>query len=54
MGKRKTVEQKRKEMLQRIRSSRLLDDDFMTKCFEENKEAIELVLLIVLEGGYSG
>ena len=36
-------------MLQRIRGFRLLDDDFMTKCFEENKEATELVLRIVLE-----
>lgn len=49
MGKRKTVEQKHEEMLQRIRGFRLLDDDFMTKCFEENKEATELVLRIVLE-----
>lgn len=32
-------------MLQRIRGFRLLDDDFMTKCFEENKEATELVLV---------
>ena len=49
LGKRKTVEQKHEEMLQRIRGFRLLDDDFMTKCFEENKEATELVLRIVLE-----
>ncbi len=35
-------------MLQRIRCFRLLDDDFMTKCFEENIEATELVLRIVL------
>lgn len=25
-----------------------MDDDFMTKCFEENIEAIELVLHIIL------
>lgn len=49
LGKRKTVEQKHEEMLQRIRGFRLLDDDFMTKCFEENKEATELVLRIVLD-----
>lgn len=49
LGKRKTVAQKHEEMLQRIRGFRLLDDDFMTKCFEENKEATELVLRIVLE-----
>ena len=36
-------------MLQRIRGFRLLDDDFMTKCFEENIEAAELVLRIVLD-----
>ena len=36
-------------MLQRIRGFRLLDDDFMTKCFEENIEATELVLRIVLD-----
>ena len=43
-----TAEQKYQEMLQRIRGFRLLDDDFMTKCFEENIEATELVLGIVL------
>ena len=36
-------------MLQRIRGFRLPDDDFMTKCFEENIEATELVLRIVLD-----
>lgn len=49
MGKLKTLEQKHEEMLQRIREFRLLDDDFMTKCFEDNKEATELVLRIVLD-----
>lgn len=49
MEKIKTAEQRHEEMLQRIRGFRLLDDDFMTKCFEENKEATELVLRIVLE-----
>lgn len=44
-----TKEQKHEEMLQRIRGFRLLDDDFMTKCFEENIEATELVLRIVLD-----
>lgn len=44
-----TKEQKQEEMLQRIRGFRLLDDDFMTKCFEENIEAAELVLHIVLD-----
>lgn len=48
MENRTREEQKREEMLQRIRGFRLLDDDFMTKCFEENTEAVELVLRIVL------
>ena len=43
-----TQEQKYQQMLQRISGFRLLDDDFMTKCFEENIEATELVLRIVL------
>lgn len=37
------------EDLQRLRGFRLLDDDFMTKCFEGSPECIELVLRIVLE-----
>lgn len=49
MIEKKTLEQKHEEMLQRIREFRLLDDDFMTKCFEKNKEATELVLRIMLE-----
>lgn len=43
-----TEERKYQEMLQRIRGFRLLDDDFMTKNFEEKIEATELVLCIVL------
>ena len=38
----------RPEDLQRIRGFRLMDDDFMSKCFEENIECTELVLQIVL------
>ena len=34
--------------LQRIRNMRLLDDDFMEKCFENNIECTELVIRIVL------
>ena len=48
MGNIMIEERKYQEMLQRIRGFRLLDDDFMTKCFEENIEATELVLRIVL------
>lgn len=49
MRKIKTIEQKHEEILQRIQGFRLLDDDFMTKCFEENREATELILCIILE-----
>ena len=48
MNDRITEERRYKKMLQRIRGFRLLDDDFMTKCFEENIEATELVLRIIL------
>ena len=43
------IDQKRQEDLQRIRGFRLLDDDFLTKCFEGDTASIELVLQIVLE-----
>ena len=38
----------RTEDLQLLRGFRLMDDDFMSKCFEENIECTELVLHIVL------
>lgn len=43
------IDQKHGEDLQRIRGFRLMDDDFLTKCFESNTECIELVLRIVLD-----
>ena len=43
------VDQKYQEDLQRLRGFRLLDDDFLTKCFEGDMASIELVLQIVLE-----
>ncbi len=43
------IDQKHQEDLQRLRGFRLLDDDFLTKCFEEDTASIELVLQIVLE-----
>ena len=49
MGNKFTEEQRQQKMLEQIKEFRLLDDDFMTKCFENNKEAIELVLRIVLD-----
>lgn len=41
------MQQKREKMLHQIKNYRLLDDDFMTKCFENNIEATELVLRII-------
>ncbi|EOS21593.1 hypothetical protein C806_04241 [Lachnospiraceae bacterium 3-1] len=43
------IDQKHQEDLQRLRDFRLLDDDFLTKCFEGDTASIELVLRIVLE-----
>ena len=43
------IDQKHQEDLQRLRGFRLLDDDFLTKCFEGNTASMELVLQIVLE-----
>lgn len=43
------IDQKHQEDLQRLRGFRLMDDDFLTKCFEGNTECIELVLRIVLD-----
>lgn len=48
MFQKELMEKKHEEDLQRIRGFRLLDDDFMTKCFDANIECIELVLQIVL------
>ena len=43
------IEQRHQEDLQRLRGFRLLDDDFMTKCFESEPRYIQFVLRIVLE-----
>lgn len=40
------MNRKHEEDLQRLRGFRLLDDDFMTKCFEDNTDCAELVLKI--------
>ena len=45
----KDRERKRQEILQRIRGFCLMDDEFMTKCFEDNTECTELVLRIVMD-----
>ena len=44
-----TIDCKYQEDLQRLKGFRLMDDDFLTKCFEGNTECIELVLRIVLD-----
>ena len=43
------IDQQHQEDLQRLRGFRLLDDDFLTKCFEGDPKYIQLVLRIVLE-----
>ena len=42
------MDRKHQEDLQRIRGFRLLDDDFLTKCFDRKTDCMELVLQIVL------
>lgn len=43
------ADKKREKILQRIQDFRLLDDDFMTKCFENNIECTELILRIIMD-----
>lgn len=43
------IDRKHQEDLQRLKGFRLLDDDFLTKCFEGDTAGIELVLRIVLD-----
>ncbi len=45
----KNREEKRQELLRRIKGFRLMDDEFMTKCFEDNAECTELVLRIIMD-----
>ncbi len=44
-----TNEQQHQEDLQRIRGLRLIDDDFMTVCFENNIGGAQLLLNIILD-----
>lgn len=39
----------REEMLEQIENFRLMDDDFMSRVFDDNNECTELVLRIILE-----
>lgn len=43
------IDRQHQEDLQRLRGFRLMDDDFMTKCFEGDTKYIQLVLRIILE-----
>lgn len=43
------TDRRHQEDLQRLRNFRLMDDDFMTKCFESDPRYIQLVLRIVLD-----
>ena len=43
------IDQQYQEDLQRLRGFRLLDNDFLTKCFEGDSKYIQFVLRIVLE-----
>lgn len=44
----KTKEQKQRDNLERIENFRLLDDDFMTACFQDNIEGAELLVQIIM------
>ncbi len=43
-----TIEQIHQEDLERLKSLRYMDDDFMTICLADNFEGVELILRIVL------
>lgn len=43
------IDNKQKELLEKIKEFRLLDDDFMSKVFEDNFECIELILHIIMQ-----
>ena len=43
-----TKEQIHQQDLQRLKSLRYMDDDFMTVCLADNFEGVELILRIVL------
>ena len=43
------VDNRQKELLEKIKEFRLLDDNFMSKVFEDNYDCIELLLHIIME-----
>ena len=48
MTLKENIEKEHEQDLRRLQKFRLLDDDFMTKCFENDTACVELVLQIVL------
>ena len=42
-------EERQQRFLEKLKAFRLMDDDFMTKCFEDNIECVELLLRIILD-----
>ena len=44
-----TIDQKQQEDLARLRQLRLIDDDFFSKCFDNDTACVQLVLQIVLD-----
>jgi len=45
----KNSNNRREELIQKIKEFRLLDDDFMSRVFDENIECTELILRIILD-----
>ena len=48
MSRTEEINRRHEEDLQRLRSLRLMDDDFLTKCFDGDNLCIELILQIIL------
>lgn len=48
-GKMEEEKQLKEEYLEKLKKFRLMDDDFMSKCFEDNIECTKLVVRIVLD-----
>ena len=44
-----SAKEKREKIQKRIKGFRLFDDEFMTKCFEDDIECTELVLRIIMD-----
>ncbi len=49
-----TTEQTHEQDLERLKSLRYMDDDFMTVCLADNFEGVELILRIILGQAQKG